>query len=106
LVGAQGRLIAELETARDQEEKAKNTFETTLESIGDAVISVDAGSRVQFMNSAAEKLTHWPRGDAAGGSLAEIFPLVDEESGQAVEDSAGTAMAKRAAVLPQRHSLL
>jgi PAS domain S-box-containing protein len=92
LVRAQGRLIEELATACDREERAKGAFETTLESIGDAVISVDRDGRVQFMNAAAESLTGWPRADAIGVGIPEVFPIVDEASGQSLDSPAARAM--------------
>jgi PAS domain S-box-containing protein len=92
LVRAQDRFIEDLAAARDREQLAKAAFEITLESIGDAVISVDAGGRVQFLNSAAEKLTGWPRSSAMGGTLADVFPLIDESTGQALPNPAMRVM--------------
>ena len=42
----------------------------TLSSIGDGVVSVDAGGRIEFMNEAASKLTGWT---AAGNFAPEII---------------------------------
>ena len=58
----------------------------TLESIGDAVISTDAGGRVQFMNSVAEALTGWPATDALGRPLPEVFHIIDEQTGRPAPD--------------------
>jgi PAS domain S-box-containing protein len=57
----------------DQEE----WFRVTLNSIGDAVIACDAGTRVTFLNHEAEKLTGWSTDDAVGQPVAEIFHLID-----------------------------
>ncbi len=59
---------------RTNEEKMR----TTLTSIGDAVISTDAGGRIELMNPFAETLTGWKQADAAGKPLREVFPIFNE----------------------------
>jgi len=59
---------------RESEER----WETTLRSIGDAVIATDATGKVTFMNEVAEKLTGWPLIEAQGKELNEIFNIVNE----------------------------
>ena len=46
---------------------------TTLRSIGDAVIAIDAEGRVTFMNPIAEALTGWKREEALGRSVTEVL---------------------------------
>ncbi len=53
----------------------------TLNSIGDAVISVDMLGRVDYLNLAAELLTGWPRGEAAGRLVGEVLVIVDSTTG-------------------------
>ena len=55
-------------------------FETTLKSIGDAVLTTDALGRIVGMNPAAEVLTGWPAAEAAGRAVVEVFRVVDEAS--------------------------
>jgi PAS domain S-box-containing protein len=66
---------------RDQLER----WQVTLGSIGDAVIVTDGEGRVTFMNPVAESLCGRTRDTAAGRPLAEVFPIVNEESRQPVE---------------------
>lgn len=61
-------------------QRARNWFETTLESIGDAVIATDLAGRVTFMNGVAESLTGWKRAEAAGRQLNEVFVIINEET--------------------------
>ena len=63
---------------RGQEKPAENRSraEITLSSIGDGVLSVDAGGRVEFMNDAASKLTGWHPADAAGRPAADVIRLL------------------------------
>lgn len=47
----------------------------TLSSIGDGVVSVDAGGRIEFMNEAASKLTGWTAAEASGRPAADVIRL-------------------------------
>lgn len=63
---------------------AREWFEVTLASIGDAVIVVDTEGRVTFINQIARNLTR--RFDDVRGFPAErVFQIVDESTGAAVE---------------------
>jgi two-component system cell cycle sensor histidine kinase/response regulator CckA len=60
-------------------------FQTTLESIDDAVITTDAEMRLQFMNPAAEEFTGWRFPDARGKLLYDILALTEKETGRPVD---------------------
>ncbi|MFN2168660.1 MAG: ATP-binding protein, partial [Anaerolineae bacterium] len=51
---------------------------TTLQSIGDAVLTTDEQGRVVTMNPIAEALTGWALADAQGQPGASVFHLLDE----------------------------
>lgn len=61
---------------QDSEEK----LNVTLSSIGDAVITTDAQARITLLNPLAEKLTGWTLAEAAGRSIAEVFPIINKET--------------------------
>lgn len=67
-------------------------FATTLRSIGDAVVSTDAGGRVTFMNPVAETLTGWTTTEARGRHVSDVVQLVDEETKQKLEDPITSAL--------------
>ncbi|MBV8114077.1 MAG: CHASE3 domain-containing protein [Silvibacterium sp.] len=71
--------------AKDISER-RQWFETTLASIGDAVIACDSEGKVQFMNSIAQELTGWPSQEALGRELPEVFPIIHEETRKPVEN--------------------
>jgi PAS domain S-box-containing protein len=48
---------------------------TTLQSIGDAVLTADVAGRVTYLNAMAEMLTGWTRYEAIGQPLAEVFEV-------------------------------
>lgn len=58
----------------------KNKLETTLQSIGDGVITTDLNGIVTRMNNTAEKLTGWKFKNAKGKRLEEIFEIVNAET--------------------------
>lgn len=62
----------------------KDLAQTTLQSIGDAVITTDAGGRVAYLNPAAERLTGWNNLEAAGLPLDQVFVLVNETTREIV----------------------
>ncbi len=67
-------------------------FRTTLASIGDAVITTDPKERVTYLNSIAEQLTGWTNADAAGLPMEQVFPIINEQTGQPVGNPVGSVL--------------
>ncbi|MHC1744469.1 MAG: PAS domain-containing protein [Syntrophobacteraceae bacterium] len=67
---------------RDQREWLR----VTLASIGDAVIATDAEGRVSFVNPVAESLTGWKSAEALGQPLSSIFRVVNERTGEPLDE--------------------
>jgi PAS domain S-box-containing protein len=61
-------------------------LEITLKSIGDAVIVTDASGIVKGLNPIAETLTGWSMAEAVGNSLTDIFPIINAETRQPIEN--------------------
>jgi len=57
---------------------------TTLQSIGDAVITLNREGRVTFINRVAERLTGWNKDEAQGKPIDDIFPVFNEKTGEPV----------------------
>lgn len=85
-------ILAERQRAEEAMRRQSDWLRVTLASIGDAVISTDAEGRVTFMNCVAESLTGWPRAEALGHPLPEVFRIVDEEYRQPSENPALRAL--------------
>ena len=66
-----------LETALFNE---KTLVKTTLESIGDGVISTDNKGNIVFVNKVAQSLTGWTQEDACGKAIEEVFHTVNEST--------------------------
>jgi diguanylate cyclase (GGDEF)-like protein/PAS domain S-box-containing protein len=64
----------------------KERLRVTLASISEGVIATDSDGRVTFLNPIAEELTGWTSSDATGRAVADVFAIVDEETGQPTED--------------------
>jgi two-component system cell cycle sensor histidine kinase/response regulator CckA len=58
---------------------------TTLDSIGDGVIATDTEGCIVRINPVAERLTGWAEEEALGRRLEEVFRVINEETGLAVE---------------------
>ncbi len=56
----------------------KERAEVTLASLGEAVISTDAGGLLNYMNPAAERLTGCATAEAQGSPLSSLFGIIDE----------------------------
>ena len=76
-----GEFVTIFEDITERKEAIESLFSqreflnTTLEHIGDGVISTDETGQVAFINPAAEKLIGWPRADALGKKLEQIFKV-------------------------------
>lgn len=66
--------------------REKELLRTTLQSIGDGVVTTDILGLVTGLNSVAEQLTGWSEDKAIGKSFTEVFILRNEETGLAVEN--------------------
>ncbi len=64
-------------TLQHTERQQKILVETTLQSLGEAVISTDIEGRVVVMNRMAQQLTGWDVTEALGKPLNEIYQVVD-----------------------------
>ncbi len=64
----------------------KQRAQVTLDSISDSVITTDIDGKIQFMNSAAYRLTQLQQSNAIGLNLSRAIPLLDIETGEAVDE--------------------
>ena len=78
----------------------------TLSSIGDAVIATDEHGQVRFLNPIAEAITGWTSADAAGRSMAEVFPIINETTRLPVDDPVAKVLREGNVVGLANHTLL
>jgi PAS domain S-box-containing protein len=79
--------------SRRRDEEGRERFQTTLASIGDAVIATDREGRITTMNPVAESLTGWTQADALGQPLGSVFRIVDEGTHQPIDNPVGKVLA-------------
>ena len=80
---------------------------TILRSIGDAVIAVDEGGMVTFMNPVAQVLTGWRLEEISGKHLADIFHVITEKTSVPIQHHIMDALHKGTIVgRTDRHTTL
>lgn len=86
--------------------ESRQWLQTTLESIGDAVIACDLRGGVSFMNAVSENLTGWKLADAKGHRLEDVFRIVNEDTRQPVESPVDKVRRLRHVIGLANHTLL
>jgi diguanylate cyclase (GGDEF)-like protein/PAS domain S-box-containing protein len=71
------RSVIERKAAEEALFLEKERAQVTLNSIGDAVLSMDIAGNVTYLNKVAETMTGWTCQEATGQPLARVFRIVD-----------------------------
>lgn len=85
--------------------ESRDLWQTTLSSIGDGVVSTDAGGRITFMNPVARTLSGW-NDDAINQPIDEVFVLMREETGERIENPLIHALRTSSTVGLENHTVL
>jgi PAS domain S-box-containing protein len=72
--------------------QSEQRLRTTLDSIGDGVITCDASGRIQMMNPVAAELTGWTQAEAVGLPLEDVFHIVNEHTREPIETPVAKVM--------------
>ncbi len=80
------RQIQEIKLRSEESYAREQWLNTTIRSIGDAVIACDTDGKVVFMNLIAEQLTGWKEDEARGMTLPDVFPIFNEDTRATVEN--------------------
>jgi PAS domain S-box-containing protein len=86
--------------------QSEQQLRTTLDSIGDGVITCDADGNVQIMNPVAMELTGWSQVEASGQPLEKIFHIVNETSREPVENPVAKVKRLKSIVGMANHTML
>ena len=63
--------------------ESRRLLETTINSIGEGVITVDSNNRIRYMNKNAENLTGWSHDKARDNFVSSVFNLVTADNRKA-----------------------
>jgi PAS domain S-box-containing protein len=83
---------------RRQASESREWFQSTLNSLGEAVISADRSGRISYINPVAQELTGCSHEDAVGRRFNEVVRLIDERTHAAAENPIDLVNKARAAV--------
>ncbi len=86
LTAVYNQQLREVKLRSDESYDREQWLNTTIRSIGDAVIACDADGKVSFMNLVAQQLTGWSEEQAEGKTLHHVFPIFNEETRTPVEN--------------------
>jgi PAS domain S-box-containing protein len=87
-------------------DRARESLQITLSSIGDAVIATGNDGRVTLLNGVAVSLTGWPAREAIGRQLDEIFVIVNAHTREKVESPVAKVLRMGVPVGLANHSIL
>ena len=99
---ALSRLDTAIENIRQEKEKAQ----VTLQSIGDAVITTDAGMVIDYLNPIAEILTGWTTAEAKGLHMDDVFNILNEKSRLPAVNPIRECLEKNRIVEMENHTIL
>jgi PAS domain S-box-containing protein len=100
------RDFTEQRRAEEAIAEQREWFETTLESIGDAVIATDVRGHVVFMNPVAEHLTGWRIDGARDRACTDVFNIINENTRRTVENPVTRVLKEGVVVGLANHTLL
>jgi PAS domain S-box-containing protein len=86
--------------------RERELLQTTLASIGDAVITTDGEARITYLNGIARQLTGWSQPEAAGQPLDVVFNIINEQTRHRVENPAVRSLRDGVVVGLANHTVL
>ena len=100
------RDVSERRRAEAAVRESREWLETTVRSIGDAVIATDQNGRITLLNPVAEKLTGWSSTQAIGAPLEAVFRIVNELTRKPLESPVQKVLASGKIVGLANHTVL
>ncbi len=100
------RDITERKRSEQRLREQQEWLRVTLGSIGDAVIATDTEGRVTFLNRVAQQLTGCFQEQAQGQPLETVFPILNEQTRQQVENPVKKVLRDGAIVGLGNHTIL
>ena len=98
--------ITKQKIAEEALKESEERWETTLASIGDAVIATDTSGKIIFMNAEAEELTGWKLSETLHKQTKEVFNIVNEQTRLEVENPIDRVLKEGMVVGLANHTVL
>jgi PAS domain S-box-containing protein len=86
--------------------QTRRWMETTLNSIGDAVITTGIDARITFMNPAAEAMTGWKSADAMDREISEVLNIMEEDTHTPITGQVESALQRNCPFSFNGHTVL
>ena len=99
-------VVADRERLVHSVAESRQQLETTLASIGDAVIATDAAGTIRFINPVAMRLTQWSQVAAHGRSIEEVMPVVEEDTQKPIESRVAKVLREKTMTSQASRTLL
>ena len=110
ILSSKDELILALQRAAESEIALgleKERAEVTLHSISDCVVTVDVNECIVYLNPAVEKLLGRTVKEVSGKTFRDVFNIVEESTGEAIDDSLHQCFVSGEIVhLPEHSSLI
>jgi diguanylate cyclase (GGDEF)-like protein/PAS domain S-box-containing protein len=90
----------------DDDSATQQHLEAALGTVADGAITADRHQRITFMNAAAESMLGLRLQFAAGSRLSDVLPIVDTETGAAIDDALRAASVARRGAPQWRRAVL
>jgi PAS domain S-box-containing protein len=103
---SQRQALERTRRAEEAERQERQRFETTLASIGDAVIATDEKGRITFVNKIALSLLKAREADVLGQPLDKVFRIVNEFTRDTVESPVTKVLREGKVVGLANHTVL
>jgi len=98
--------IAEHEVTQQALSEEQKRLSTTLESIGEGIITTDTEGRIILMNRVAERFTGWSTEEALGKPADEILQIIRERNRKPLGDITGRVLRDGQVLEPSTANLL
>ncbi|WP_196590471.1 HD domain-containing phosphohydrolase [Pectinatus frisingensis] len=82
------------------------SFETTIQSIGDGIISTDRNGNIILINPIAEKITGWSKSEAIGQKVDLVFKIISEDSREYIDNPAINCMKENRTIILENDAIL
>ncbi len=78
--------VTDREILKNELFQEKEVLRTTLQSIGDGVVTTDSSGKITSLNTVAQEITGWKLDEATGKPFSDVFLLQNEDTGESIEN--------------------